>query len=186
MDLSAGTTRLINAALYQAGWFACVLGAAGGHGAAGAAVAAGLVGVHLVLSRDRRRDIAVMAAALGLGIATEAGQIASGTYASLGVTPPTGLPPAWLLLLWVQFGTTFRYGLHPITTRTWRAMLFGAVGGPMAFLAGEALGAVVLRRPLAGSLARLAAGWALAMTLVALARRGEALMAAPRYRRPGR
>ncbi len=186
MPLSVGTTRLVNAALYQAGWFACVLGAAGRHGAAGAAIAAGLVGVHVVLSTDRRRDLGVMAVALALGVATEAGQIAGGTYASLGGAPPAGLPPAWLLLLWVQFGTTFRYGFHPVTTGALRAALFGAVGGPLAFLAGEALGAVVLRRPLAGSLASLAAGWALAMALVAFARRGDVPMQAPRYRWPGR
>jgi hypothetical protein len=186
VPLSAATTRLINAALYQAGWFACVLGAADGHGAAGAAVAAGLVGVHVLLSSDRRRDLGLMAGALALGVVMETGQIAGGTYASLGGTPPRALPPVWLLLLWVQFGTTFRYGLHPITSRPWRAVLFGAAGGPVAFLAGEALGAVVLRRPLDGSLAMLAAGWALAMALVAFARRGEATMAAPRYRWPGR
>lgn len=182
MPLSVGTTRLVNAALYQAGWFACVLGAAGGHGAAGAAIAAGLVGVHVVLSTDRRRDLGVMAVALAFGVATEAGQIAGGTYASLGGAPPNGLPPAWLLLLWVQFGTTFRYGLHPVTTRAWRAALFGAVGGPLAFVAGERVGAVVLWSPVPPVLLGLAVAWSLALAALALTTRVVAGGAPGAYR----
>jgi len=186
VPLSAATTRLINAALYQAGWFACVLGAAGGRGAAGAVVAAMLVGVHLALSGDRRRDLGVMAGALGLGVVMEAGHIALGTYATLAGAPPAAFPPMWLLTLWAQFGTTFRYGLRPLLARVWGAALFGAVGGPIAFGAGEALGAVVLRRPLATSLAALATGWALALALVAIWRRVDAGTPPPRYRWPWR
>jgi hypothetical protein len=186
VPLSTATTRLINAALYQAGWFACVLGAARGRGAAGAAVAATLAGVHLALSGDRRRDLGVMAGALGLGVVMEAGQIAMGTYATLAYAPPAAFPPTWLLALWVQFGTTFRYGLRPLLARVWGAALFGAVGGPIAFAAGEALGAVALRRPLGASLAALAVGWAVALALVAFWRRVDGAAPAPRYRWPGR
>jgi len=184
--LSAPTTRLVNAALYQAGWFACVLAAADGRGAAGAAVAAGLVAVQVVLSGDRRRDLGAMTGALGLGAAMEAGQIALGTYAQLGGAPPAVLPPTWLLLLWVNFGTTFRYGLRPVLARVWSAALFGAAGGPIAFVAGEGLRAVVLRRPLATSLAALVTGWALALALVAIWRRLDAGTPPPRYRWPWR
>ena len=46
-------------------------------------------------------------------------------------------------------------------------MLFGAVGGPIAFLAGERLGAVVLQVPLLPGLLRLVVAWALALAALA-------------------
>ncbi|MGD9903092.1 MAG: DUF2878 domain-containing protein [Vicinamibacterales bacterium] len=180
--LSTTTTRLVNAALYQAGWFTCVLGAAAGRDTVAAAAAAGLVAVHLALSDAPRRDAAELAAALGVGLVAESAQIVLGSYERLGTAPPTWPPPIWLLVLWAQFATTFRAGLRPIMSRVGVAALFGACGGPLAFLAGHALGAVVLSRPLASTLAGLAAGWAMALALLSALTRPGASMAA-RYRR---
>jgi hypothetical protein len=44
--------------------------------------------------------------------------------------------------MWAQFATTFRFSLRTMITRPIPAALFGAAGGPIAFLAGERLGAV--------------------------------------------
>ena len=38
-------------------------------------------------------------------------------------------PPPWLLAMWAQFATTFRYSLRPVVTRPTRAALLGAAGG---------------------------------------------------------
>jgi hypothetical protein len=75
------------------------------------------------------------------------------------------LPPPWLLAMWAQFATTFRFSLRSVVTRPVLAVLFGAAGGPIAFLAGERLGAVTLLPPLAQSLLRLSISWAIALVV---------------------
>ena len=52
-----------------------------------------------------------------------------------------------------------------VVTRPVPAMLFGAAGGPIAFLAGERLGAVTLLPPLAFGLLRLSVSWAIALVV---------------------
>jgi len=183
--LTATTTRLTNGALYQTGWFACVLGAAWGHGTVGAVAAGALMAGHLVASPDRRTDLRTMLGTLTIGGVVEGLQIAAGTYQTLGGGVPGPVPPLWLLALWAHFATTFRYSLRALVARPWAAVLFGALGGPVAFLAGERLGAVTLARPLGASLTALALGWAAAMTLVALAFGGQARRPMPCYGRPG-
>jgi hypothetical protein len=182
--LTPGTTRVVNGALYQTGWFACVLGAAWGHEAAGAFAAAALMAGHLAASADRRVDLHTMLGTVAVGAAVEGLQIAAGTYHTLGGGAPSAVPPLWLLALWAHFATTFRYSLRAIVARPWAALLFGALGGPVAFLAGERLGAVTLARPLGPAVTALALGWAAAMAIVALAFGGLARAAMPRYRRP--
>jgi hypothetical protein len=46
-------TQLVNCALYQIGWFACMLGGAWHRPGTGCLIALILVGVHLALSAER-------------------------------------------------------------------------------------------------------------------------------------
>jgi hypothetical protein len=79
------------------------------------------------------------------------------------------MSPPWLLALWAQFATTFRYSLRGIMTNPARAALFGFIGGPIAFVAGERLGAITFGQPLWLGLARLAVTWSVALWLCARA-----------------
>lgn len=164
--MSARATFLLNYVAYQVGWLAAIAGAATGHGTAGAALACALTAAHVLLARDRRGEAALVMAALLTGVAVESWQIASGTYRLLEGAPAAGVP-FWLLMLWAQFATTFRFSLARVMTHPPRAMLFGAIGGPLAFLAGERLGAVALQVPLGPGLARLVVAWALALAVLA-------------------
>ena len=177
-------TAIVNYAAYQAGWFAAVVGAALGHGDVGAAVAAALIGLHLYLARERGRELALLALAMGTGLAVETWQLQAGTYRTLSGAAPAGLPPAWLLALWAQFATTFRYSGRAVLVRPATAMLFGALGGPLAFLAGERLGAVALTTPLWPGLVRLAVGWTAALALFSWVARRVADRDVPTYRMP--
>lgn len=169
--MSPGRAHLVNYLAYQIGWAAAVGGAALGHGAAGAAVAAVLTLGHVALARDRAAETLLVVAALGTGAVVESWQIGQGTYRLLEGAPATGLPPAWLLALWAQFATTFRFCLARVVGRPWAAALFGALGGPLAFLAGERLGAVVLWAPVAPGVARLVVAWALALAWLSVVTR---------------
>lgn len=162
--MSARAAFLLNYLAYQTGWCAAIIGAAYGLGTPGAAVALALTAGHLWLAHDRAGELVLVCAALATGWLVESWQIGSGTYRILAGEPAAGAaPPLWLLALWAQFATTFRFSLASVMGRPLRAMLFGAIGGPLAFLAGERLGAVVLQAPVLSGLARLVVAWALAL-----------------------
>jgi hypothetical protein len=178
-------STLINYLLYQAGWFACILGAAWHQPLAGLALAVVLVLAHFWLADDRAVEGKLMLAALALGLAVEGYQTWAATYArftSGGVV--TWMSPPWLLAMWAQFATTFRFSMRGVMSHPWRATAFGMLGGPIAFLAGERLGAVTLAQPLVPALLRLAVAWG--VTLYLCARIASSLTpaeTAARYRR---
>ena len=156
-----GAAKLINLALYQAGWFACVLGAARGHAWAGASLALALVAVHLFLMRDRAREARLLLAAAGLGLALDSLQLNLGVFRYPSGTPLAGLAPPWIIVLWLQFATLLHFGLSWLSRRYLLAAALGFVGGPLSFWGGARLGAIEFASPLA----YLALGcvWALAM-----------------------
>lgn len=167
-------SRKVNYALYQAGWFACILGAAWGWPVAGTLIAVALTAVHLLLSRDRAGESWLIALALGLGLAVEWYQVRSGTYAFTSGVVVSWMSPPWLLMMWAQFATTFRSSLSAIMLVPRRAMVFGALGGPIAFWAGERLGAVTLAEPGWAGFVRLGLTWGAALGVCAVvARRGQ-------------
>lgn len=164
---------LLNYVLYQTGWFAVVLGAASGHALAGSGVALVGLGLHLALCRSRRAECALVAAAGALGFVVDSGQTALGllTFPTVGLAG--WLCPPWIVVMWMQFATTFRFALRWLLERPPRTALAGAVGGPLAYLAGERLGAVALGEPRTVALGVLSVVWALALpALGAMARRG--------------
>lgn len=180
--MTPGATALLNYLAYQAGWFASVVGAGRQQGEAGALVAGVLIAAHLALTRERGLELRVLAVATITGLLVETWQLQSGTYRTLSGAGATTVPPLWLLALWAQFATTFRYSFRRVLARPIAAMLFGALGGPLAFLAGERLGAVALTTPLWPGLLRLAIGWSAALALFAWVARMPRDAAAPRYR----
>lgn len=167
--MSPRATTALNYAAYQVGWFAVVLGATAGHAAAGALVATLLVAAHVAVADDRRSEARLVVMALVTGAVVEAWQLQAGSYRELAHMPPAPVPPIWLLLLWAQFATTFRYALRDVIATPRAAVAFGALGGPLAFTAGDRLGAVTLSTPLWPALLRLAVAWALALVWFAWA-----------------
>ena len=176
-------TPLLNYTLYQVGWFACVLGGASLRPWTGFLIAVSLMGVHLTLSLERSLEARLLVLATVVGAVVEIAQIAAGTYRFTSGTVNQALPPPWLLAMWPQFATTFRFSLRRVIRRPLYAALFGAIGGPIAFLAGERLGAVTLLPPLTHGLLRLSISWAIALMIFsAVVRRVTPERDAPRYR----
>ena len=119
--------------------------------------------MHVALSVERSLEVRLVVLAAAVGAVGETFQIAAGTYRFTSGTLVDALPPLWLLAMWAQFATTFRYSLRFVITRPIRAGLFRAIGGPLAFLAGERLGAITLLPPITYGLLRLSVCWAIAL-----------------------
>lgn len=162
-------TRAINYTLYQAGWFACVFGAAWGWPWEGAAVGAALLGIHLALSA-RRADETRLALLSGLvGIVVESIQIGLGTLIYDRGVFVSGLPPGWLIVVWMQFATTLRFSLGWLNSKWWAPVLFGAIGGPLAYGIADGLDVVQLHPATWPSVLSLAALWSIAVPLAVAA-----------------
>jgi hypothetical protein len=179
-------TQLANYALYQVGWFASVLGGAWHRPWTGFLIAVILIGVHLTLSLERALETRLVILATAVGVGVETFQVATGTYRVTSGTVFDAFPPPWLLAMWAQFATTFRFSVRRVIARPVPAALFGAIGGPIAFLAGERLGAIILLPPLADGLVRLSISWAVALVLLsAVVRRLTPKGEPPCYRSVG-
>ncbi len=184
---------------FQSLWFACVVGAGYGLPGLGPAAAALWAGLHLsLLSRTAGSggggsgegssvggvggvgvEIRLLLAAALVGAALDsalvnAGLIAFPAAARFDIAPDF-LSPAWMIALWVAFATTLRHSLDWMRGRYWPALFAGAIFGPLAYLAGERFGAIVLAPDKIGlivlapdfvGLLAVAIEWALAMPLL--------------------
>jgi len=164
---------------YQAAWFIAVGCAARGLAWPGIAACLGFAAVAWWHSPLKRGDAWLAGVALGYGLLLDGVLAASGW---LGYAAPVpALPaPTWIVALWVAFAMTLRHSLRWVLERPVIAVLFGAIGGPLAYWgAGRGFNAVVFVMPLQATL-MLALGWAVAMaTFVAVARASTAAAFAP-------
>lgn len=164
--LSPTLSRLINVALYQLGWFSCVLGAAWGTPIRGALLALLLLALHLLLASDRGAELRLLLWVCLLGVAIDSAQQALGFFR---FTPHPAWPlwlPLWVFVIWAQFATLFRYALCWLCGRYLLAAVFGLLGGPLAYGAGVRLGAAQFGDSLTASLLSLALVWALLTPLL--------------------
>jgi hypothetical protein len=125
------------------------------------------------VSPHRLLEARLVLVALAVGLVLENLWVRSGLLDYAAAWPWAG-SPAWILALWWAFALAIVPLLGYLHRRLLLAALFGAIGGPLAYL-GAARGwdVVQFASPQWHSLLALAAGWALAMPLLAwLARRG--------------
>jgi hypothetical protein len=164
----------LNIALFQAAWFACVLGAARGWPWAGPIAATAAVGWQAASAARPAAELGLVAAAVIAGALFDSALAALGwiVYAPAAAAP--FVAPWWILAMWAAFATTLNVSLDWLKPRLRLAAALGAVAGPCAYWAGARLGAIELREPL-GAMTLLGAGWAVTLpALLVLARRLEA------------
>ncbi len=167
------TAMVMNFILFQLGWFACVLGAARGWSREGALLALAIVAGYVARAARPGRELALVAAAVALGALADSLLASSGWLRYAGAAPVDGFAPWWILALWALFAITLNVSMRTLRGRPALGALLGVVGGPLAYLGGEKLGAVAIAQPLP-ALVALAIVWALAApSLLGLALRLE-------------
>jgi hypothetical protein len=164
------TRKAINVVLFQAAWFAAVLGTAHGMLWLGPMAMIPTLAVHLALQENRKGEVRLLLAAGALGFLFDTGFVAAGVFTPLQHLFPRPFSPPWMVCLWLNFAATLNVSMAWLRGRYLLAALFGAVGGPLAYYSGAKLGATEALPTTTGMLL-LALGWGL-MTplLVRLAR----------------
>ncbi len=154
--------NVANAVAFQAGWFACVLGAAYDVVWLGAGVVALIVAVQVATAPRPGGEAALAILALALGASFEAALIATGGVIHNGAP---ALPPAWMLALWPLFAGTLTRSMGWLKGRWLLAAWLGGIAGPLSYWAGARLGALQVGDPVI-FVAVLATGWAVLTPLL--------------------
>lgn len=154
--------RILNFVGFEAGWFACALGAAGGLPFAGPLVVGVFLCVQLLLvpAPGRHARFVLVATPAGWLIDSALGRGGVFSFPAGGFGP--WLCPLWMAALWANFAGTLHFCLDWLRGRYALASVLGAVGGPLAYYGGHRLGAMQLGGSLAVSLAVIAIEWAIA------------------------
>jgi hypothetical protein len=160
--------------LSQLSWFACVLGAASNSPWIGPAAGAGTLAFNLLVLEKPLNVLKLAVVGALLGLAVETPLILTGLVSYSAPGTLANLPPLWLIALWVVFSTLPNTALAQLHGRVLLQAVLGLVGAPLAYLAGERLGAMsFIERPTLG-LAAIGLLWAVAFpTLMAAAKRIE-------------
>ena len=103
--------KWVNFGMYEAGWLACVCGAAAGWGGWGAAFAGVLVGLHVFAASERWVEVRLIATAGICGLVVDCVLMGAGILKFSEGGLASGFPPIWMTVLWMQFATALRYCL---------------------------------------------------------------------------
>lgn len=166
---------LINFIGFQAGWFACVLGAANGYPLLGPAVVLAVLSVHLRMSEAPRRELFLLIVAAITGAVFDSALVRTGWLVYPNGLLWSGTAPYWIVAMWPLFATTLNVSLRWLHNRPLLGVLLGATGGPLSYLAGARLGGLEFIDQQA-ALVYLAIGWGIATpVLVSLAQRMDGI-----------
>jgi hypothetical protein len=159
--------KVINFIAFQAAWFAAVLGAAHGMPWIGVVAVPLVLALHLALSPDWRPELLLALAAAGTGFVFDSVLVASGAFSPIPYVFPVPFSSLWMVMLWVNLATTMNVSMGWLSGRYAVAAVFGAIGGPVAYLSGAKLGAMT-SIPDAGGLLAIGIAWAMALPLLCL------------------
>lgn len=111
-------------------------------------------------------QVKLVCLAAGVGLIVDCVQLQIGVFSFPRGAIIDWLPPASIVVLWMQFATTFRYSMRWLSGRYLLCAVFGLVGAPLAFFAGERLGAIEFLSPRLLNFAILGFIWSIAVPLL--------------------
>tara|TARA_B100000767_G_scaffold49864_1_gene44901 strand:- start:403 stop:915 length:513 start_codon:yes stop_codon:yes gene_type:complete len=151
--------KIINFVLFQAAWFICVLGASYNQTYLALTLSIIILLIHFSLIKKRMLDVKLIIIAGLIGLLFDGALL----NFDLIIYNDPGLPypftPIWIVMLWMTFAMTLNHSLAWLSQKYYLSILFGAIGGPLAYIAGEKLGAITLLST--NSIITLSVGWAL-------------------------
>ena len=157
--------QLANFVVFEAAWFACVLGVAHGQPLWGTAAVVAAIAWHVAISARPAVELALASLLCAIGLVTESLVVAQGHVAYPAGQPVAWLAPYWMAALWGELAIALNVTLRWLKGRPLLAGVLGAVFGPLSFMGGVRLGgARFVDEPAA--LITLACMWAVLMPLV--------------------
>ena len=161
------TSKVINFIFFQLVWFICIIGAATNETHTAVAFSLLIVLFHIYLTKYKTSELKILLLASIIGFLFDGFLLKSELvlYADHGWS--YSITPLWIIVLWMGFAITLNSSLSWLKKKLNLSILFGSLGGPLAYLAGEKLGAVTLMTP--DTLMIISIGWAIITPLLILA-----------------
>jgi len=171
--------QLANFVIFEAAWFACILGVAHGMPLWGTAAVVAAIAWHVAISARPTTELALVGLLCAIGLVAESLVVAQGHVAYPAGQPVAWLAPYWMVALWGEFAIALNVTLRWLKGRPLLALVLGAVFGPLSFLGGVRLGGARFVDT-APALVTLACMWAVLMPLVmALSNRFDGVAVPP-------
>jgi len=156
---------LANIAAFQAGWFLSVIGGAQQMPWLGPVAVMLALALHLRFARKPFEEILLVISCALLGASFDSLLVAAGWVSYKSGQISSFMAPYWIVTMWMLFATTLNVSMRWLRGRPLLSAAFGFYGGPAAYIAGQALGGIVLENQVA-ALVALAIGWAAMMPLL--------------------
>lgn len=118
---------------FQIVWIASVGGAARGMWWAGPLALLVFASIQLFISRWRVADFQVMVIAAVVGFAIDSLWVQLGWIEFQSAQPWPSLAPVWIVAMWMGFALTLNHSLSALKAHTVIAVVFGLIGGPLAY-----------------------------------------------------
>lgn len=128
-------------------WLVCVVGAARGFGTLAALACAPVLVWHMAVERRRVSPWRWTLPVAAIGVVTDSALGALGVLQFHSTPWPDWIAPPWLIAVWVVFASAVPALMGWLRGRLLVAATLGAVGGPLAYSGGAALGAASLPEP---------------------------------------
>jgi len=165
--MSSGVGIVLNVVLFQCVWLATVAGAGHGMWWTGMPVLLVFAIWQLRTSRWPRADVQLVLCAIALGFVVDSVLARGGWLRYATPWPSPWFAPVWIVVLWANFALTVNHSMAFLKERIWLAVLFGAIGGPLAYFgAARLFNAVQFDASSQAPTALLAISWALVTPLL--------------------
>jgi len=129
-----------NFVLFQVSWFATAYSAAQQWSLLATLSVQTGIGLHLVLSADYRKELGVLVCAGILGLMVDSLNLMFNVF----FISDSKIAPLWLVGLWMLFACTINHSLRWMNDRLLLAAMSSSLAGPVAYYAGDSLGALNL------------------------------------------
>jgi hypothetical protein len=160
--------KILNIVGTQIGWFACALGAAKGLPWVGLVVVAVFLALHLLGAKERLRESQLIFTVGVLGMLIDSLSKITGLLQYNGDPLNIAwLAPLWIGALWLQFASTLNLSLVWLQSNYLIAFVMGAICGPLSYMGGVRVGALVLPHNKTFTVIILAVIWGIVMPLLA-------------------
>lgn len=153
-----------NFLLFQLAWFSCVLGAAHDMPWLGVLVTLVILSWHLSNTKQIKPEALLVVFTLIIGACFDQIMLVGNLIEYQNHGWSDLIVPVWILALWAAFASILNVSLAWMKDRYFIAILFGATGGPIAYLAASNIGAVTIQGY--SSYVALSVGWAIITPLL--------------------
>jgi hypothetical protein len=156
---------LVNIVVFQAAWLLSVIGGAQQMPWLGPFVTLVALALHLRAARKPFEEVLLILSCGVMGLCFDSYLVAMGWVTYKAGLFSAYIAPYWIITMWMLLAMTLNVSMRWLRGKPKLAALFGFYGGPASYIAGQALGGIILINEFA-ALAALAIGWAIMMPML--------------------